>query len=210
VSRIIPLLAIVVLAAACQTQAQPAPTPIPSPSPHTAPTAAVLQPANVPAGLTACASNGAIDAYLTSLTAANPSVATAASTAWAGLRAGGATSGAISIYSADPSACTADLGAASNIKSVTSFVAEFAEPGEADRAWEAGVFGFAPPAAGEVVPGVTRGIATGLGLSSFTYVRTPVLLASWHRSVFVALIVTNLVDLTAFNAATAAVDARLN
>jgi len=204
------LLAVVVLAAACQTQAQPALTPAPSPSPHTLPTAAVLQPADVPSGLNPCPINGPFDAYLTALAAANPAVAATASTAWAGLRNAGAASGAISIYSTDPSACSADMGAASNVKSATSFVAEFADPGEADRAWGTGVFGFAPPAVGEVIPGVTRGTATGLGLSSFTYIRTPVLLASWHRSVFVALIVTNLVDVTAFNAATTAVDARLN
>jgi len=210
VSRITALLALVVLATACQTQAQPAPTPVPSPSPHTAPTAAVLQPAEVPTGLAPCASNGPIDAYLTALAAANPAIAGTASSQWTGMHAGGAAAGAISIYAADPSACNAELGATSNVKSVTSFVAEFADPGEADRAWGSGVFGFAPPAPAEVVPGVTRGTSTGLGLSSFTYVRTPITLASWHRSVFVALVVMNLVDVTTFKAATVAVDARLN
>ena len=209
-SRIIALLAAVVLAAACQTQTQPVPTPSPSPSPHTDPLAAILQAADVPSGLTPCAGNGPIDAYLTTLAGTNPSVAATDSTRWAGIRTGGASAGAISIFAADPSACNAELGALSNTKSAMSFVAVFADPGEADRAWVAGVFGFAPPAVGEVVPGITRGTATGLGLSSFTYVRAPLLLASWHRSVFVALVVTNVLDPGAFKAATAAVDARLN
>ena len=209
-SRITALLALVVLAAACQTQAQPTPTPIPSPSPHTLPTAAVLEATDVPAGLVPCASNGPIVAYLTALATANPTVAGTAAAQWTGMRTGGAVAGAIAIFASDPGACSVELGATSSVKSATSFVAEFADPGEADRAWGSGVFGFAPPAPAEVVPGFTRGTATGLGISSFTYVRTPVLLACWHRSVFVALVVMNLVDVTAFKSATAAVDARLN
>jgi hypothetical protein len=204
VSRIIALLAVVVVAAACQTQAQPAPTPVPSPSPHTSPTVAVLQAAEVPAGLAPCSANGTIDAYLAALATGDPTATATEATAWADMRAEGAAAGAIAIFASDPSACSAELGATTNVKSVTSVVIEFADP------WGAGIFGFAPPAPAEVVPGVTRGTATGLGLSSFTYVRTPLLLASWHRSIFVALVVMNLVDVSAFTAATAAVDARLN
>ena len=58
--------------------------------------------------------------------------------------------------------------------------------------------------------GRSQGAATGLGLSSFTYVRGSVRLACWHRSVFVALIVLSNLDPAVFPAATAAVDARLS
>jgi hypothetical protein len=171
---------------------------------------AILQPGDLPSTLNQCVGNGAIDGYLSALAAANPAVSATASSQWASLKAGGASEGAISIYSADPSACTAELGATSGVKAAASFVAEFADPGQADRAWISGIFGFAPPAPGELVPGITRGTDTGLGLSSFTYQQTPVLLASWHRSLFVALVVLTNLDPATFKAATAAVDARLN
>jgi hypothetical protein len=62
----------------------------------------------------------------------------------------------------------------------------------------------------EIRPGVTRGTATGLGLSSWTYDRAPVQLACWHKSVFVALVVVSNLDAATFKAATTAIDARLN
>jgi hypothetical protein len=61
-----------------------------------------------------------------------------------------------------------------------------------------------------IVAGVTRGTATGLGVSSFTYERPSVRLASWHRSVFVALFVASNLDSNTFKAAATTVDARLN
>ena len=90
-----------------------------------------------------------------------------------------------------------------------SFVAVFGDSGQADRAWISGVFGFTPPASGQIVAGVTRGTGTGLGLNSWTYDRGPFKLASWHKSVFVALVAVANLDAAAFKAATAAVDARL-
>ncbi len=98
----------------------------------------------------------------------------------------------------------------SKAKSAAGFVAVFADEGQADRAWQSGVLGFVPPAPGELPPGLNRGASTGLGLSSWTYDRTPVRLACWHKSVFVALVVLTNLDAPAFKAATAAVDARLN
>jgi hypothetical protein len=96
------------------------------------------------------------------------------------------------------------------VKSAASLVVAFGDEGEADRAWEAGVFGFTPPAPGEAPAGITRGDATGLGASSFAYVRAPVQLAVWRKSVFVALVAFANLDAASFKAATAAVDARLN
>jgi len=125
-------------------------------------------------------------------------------------RLGGATAGAISLFTASPAACNAELGTTSNTKSIVSFVAVFPDSGQADRAWGSGVFGFTPPASGEILTGVTRGSATGLGLSSWVYDRPPVRLASWHKSVFVALVVVSNLDAATFKGATTAVDARLN
>jgi hypothetical protein len=148
--------------------------------------------------------------YIAQLAVADATVATRVAAEWQNLRSEGAEAGAISVFAADPSACKAELGATGSVKAMTSLVAVFADPGQADRAWQSGAFGFVPPPVALVVPGVTRGTKTGLGLSSFTYDRPPVHLACWHRSVFVVLLVVSNLDPATFKSATAAVDARLN
>jgi hypothetical protein len=210
VHRLIAILALSALAA-CQSGTHPvsSPTP-PSPTPSNLPTAAILQSADVPSGLNVCLGSGPIDVYIVSLAHADPAIAARVGTQWQQLVVGGATGGANSLFSASPAACTAELGATSNVKSVTSFVAIFNDAAQADRAWGSGVFGFVPPAPGEILPGVVRGTDTGLGLSSWTYDRANIRLASWHKSVFVALVIVSNLDAAAFKAATVAIDARLN
>ena len=195
---------------ACQNQTHAVFSPVPSPTPHTQPTAAILQTADVPAGLTVCVGSGPSDVYLSVLANADPELAARATAQWQSLRQVGAISGAISVFAADAASCKAEFGAAGNVKAMASFVAEFADESEADRAWQAGVFGFVPPPNGQVAPGVSRGASTGLGASSFVYDRPSVRLASWRRSVFVALVVVSNLDLNSFHAATGAVDPRLN
>jgi hypothetical protein len=210
VGRLITILVAIALVASCKTAATPVPTPQPSPTPHTAVTAAVLQPGEVQANLNACPLSGPIATYLTSLAAADPALATRMTGQWQQLRTGGALDGAISLFAADPTACIAQLAATSKIQAATSFVALFADEGQADRAWETGVFGFVPPPPGEVSPGLVRGTATGLGLSSWTYDHSGVHIACWHKSVFVALLVISNLDAGAIKTASASVDARLN
>jgi hypothetical protein len=170
----------------------------------------VLQASEVPAGLIECPGSGPIDTYVSSLQATNAALATRTAGQWQALQALGAIEASVSLFTSDPSACSAELGAVGKIKSAASFVARFADDGQADRAWQAGVLGFAPPAPDQVAPGIRRGTGTGLGLSSWTYDRQPVRLACWKRSVFVALLVLTNLDANAFKAATGAVDARLN
>ena len=211
--RLIAILGLSILIASCQNNTPVVVvSPSPSPSPHAAATDAVLQSSEVPAGLSPCLGSGPIDVYITTLasTDANLPIAAGVAHQWEQLRLAGATSGAISLFTSTPAACNAELATTSNAKSITAFVAEFTDPGQADRAWLSGVFGFIPPAPGEQPAGVTRGTGTGLGLSSWTYDRPPVHLASWHKSVFVALVVVSNLDAATFKAATAAVDARLN
>jgi hypothetical protein len=141
---------------------------------------------------------------------ADSTIAARASDHWQNLRLQGARDGAISLFTANTSACKAELGATSNVKALVSFVARFDDSGQAHRAWEAGLFGFAPPPPGEIVPGVTLGTPTGLGVSSFTYERPSVRLAAWQRSVFVALVVASNLDSNTFKAAATTVDARLD
>src|SRR4029077_7626539 len=129
----------------------------------------VLQAADVPTQLPACSSSGSLASYLTALQGTNPQLAQTINTQWESLKKSGATDAAISLYAADPSACSAELAASSKVKSAASLVVAFGDAGQADRAWEAGVLGFAPPAPGEVPPGLARGTDTGLGASSWTY-----------------------------------------
>ena len=208
--RLIAILTAIVLVAGCKTAATPVPTPEPSPTPHTPVTAAVLQPGEVPANLNPCTGSGPIATYLTGLATADPALATRMTGQWQQLRAGGALDAAISLFAADPTACTAQLAATSKIQAATSFAAVFTDEGQADRAWEAGVFGFFPPPPGLLSPGLVRGTATGLGPSSWTYDHSGVHIASWHKSVFVALLVLSNLDAGAIKTASATVDARLN
>ena len=203
---------IVIVIAACQLQPEVAvsPTPTPTPIRHTNATSAILQSADMPATLTVCSGSGPIDVYLTVLVQADETVAGREAAYWLKLRSEGAESGAISIFASNASACKAELGAVDNVQAMTSFVARFDDEGEADRAWLSGLFGFQPPPVGQIVPGVTRGSSTGLGPSSFVYDRPSVRLASWHRSIFVALVVVSNLDAATFKAATAAIDPRLN
>jgi hypothetical protein len=147
--------------------------------------------------------------YITTLAQADAALAARVAAQWGQLRLAGATAGAISLFTASPAACRAELAATSNMRSTASFVAVFDDAGQADRAWGSGVFGFAPPAAGEIMPGAARGTSTGLGLNSWTYDRAPLRLACWRKSVFVAFVVVSNLDMAAFKAATAVVDARL-
>jgi hypothetical protein len=210
VGRLLAVLVGVMLVVACQNETHAVFSPAPSPTPHAAPTEAILQSADVPARVRVCLGSGPIDVYLSVLATAAPDVATKDADYWTDLRAHGAIAGAIAVYASDPAACKAELGATTGVASITSLVVQFRDEGEADRAWQSGVFGFAPPPAGEVVTGMTRGTITGLGLSSFVYSHAPVGLASWRRSVFVALVVASNLDANTFQVATAAIDARLN
>ena len=207
--RFLRILALGVLVAACQNTSSPA-TASPTPSPHNTVATAVLQPGEVPSGLSKCPGSGPIAGYLATLQASDAALATRMTDQWQQLRAKGAVDAAISLFTADPGACTAELAATSKTKSVASFVAQFADEGQAERAWGSGVLGFVTPAPDQRAPGILRGTNTGLGLSSWTYVNTQVRLACWRRSVFVSLVVLTNLDAPAFKAVTAAIDARLN
>jgi hypothetical protein len=211
VDRLIAILGLSILIAACQSSTPAVvASPSPTPSPHTASTDAILQSSEIPAGLNPCLGSGPIDVYITTLAQADPNLATRVGAQWEQLRVAGATSGAVSLFTSTPAACNAELATTSTAKSITAFVAVFADAGQADRAWRSGIFGFMPPTPGELPAGVASGTGTGLGLSSWTYDRPPVRLASWHKSVFVALVVVSNLDAATFKASTTAIDARLN
>src|SRR5881392_3431289 len=147
------------LLTSCQNESHPAFSPVPSPTPHISPAAAILQSSEVPATLTACVgSNQPIDVYVSVMSGFDTSIAQRLGTYWNDLLALGASAGAISVYASNPVACSAELGAAS-VPALTSVVIRFDDAGQADRAWQAGPFGFTPPAAAQLQAGMTRGAA---------------------------------------------------
>jgi hypothetical protein len=186
------------------------PSPAPVAALHALVAQTVLQAADVPSDLKPCASSGTFAAYISAVKAADPTLGGSIAAQWKALQGQGAQQAQITLFAGDPSACTAELGASGTIKSAASLVVAFGDEGEADRAWQQGVMGFAPPAPGEAPPGIARGPATGLGTAAWTYSRGPVRLACWRKSVFVAVVVLTNLDPTSFKSATAAVDARLN
>ncbi len=198
------------LAACTSPFAAPQPSPLPSPTPHTAATATVLQPSDVSSQLGPCAGSGSFSTYLAALNGSNLALAQRLTTQWKALQKAGATDAAISLYAADPSACSAELAATTSVKSAASLVIAFGNEGQADRAWQAGILGFTPPVPGELPPGVARGVSTGLGSSSWTYQQAPIQLACWRKNVFVAVVVFTNLDSASFKAGAAAVNARLN
>jgi hypothetical protein len=194
----------------CQNESHPAFSPVPSPSPHISPAAAILQSSEVPSTLTACVGSGqTIDVYVSVVSGFDTTVGQRLTAYWNDLLSSGAQSGAISVHASSPVACSAELGAAS-VPALTSLVIRFGDSAQADRAWEAGVFGFTPPAVAQLQAGMTRGTATGLGLSSFTYTRLSVRLATWRRNFYVALVLATNLDANTFTSATALINARLN
>jgi len=195
----------IAIAACTSPVATPAATPIPSPTPHAPLASTLLQITDVPSGLARCPNSGSFDAYVDSLKSSNPSLVQR----WSDLKKAGATDAEISVFAADPAACSAELGAAASVKAATSLVLAFGDEGQADRAWQAGILGFAPPVPGEQPPGVSRGVSTGLGQSSWIYVKAPVQMAIWRKKVFVALVVFTNLDTASFSAGAAAVNARL-
>ena len=204
------VVALVVLISACQNETHPVFSPSPIPTPRTAPSAAILQPNDVSAGLERCTLSGSLDSYISAVEASDLKLAARWGAAWAEMRSDGARGGAISIFAADTSACSAELGATTSTKAMASVVIQFGDVAQAERAWQAGVFGYTPPAAAQLQAGMVRGAATGLGPSSFTYVRPSVRLACWRHSVYVALVVVSNSDQATFQAATASIDPRLN
>jgi len=210
VVRFLAAAAIVVSSAACESAAVASPSPTPVAAVHAIVSQTVLQSTDIPAGLVPCASSGSFGAYIAAVRSADAELAATLASQWKSLQAQGAGQAEVSLFAANPSACTAELGASGSVKSAASLVIAFTDEGAADRAWHQGILGFAPPAPAEAPPGIVRGAATGLGDSSWTYDRGPVKLACWRKSVFVALVVFANLDAASFKAATAAVDARLN
>jgi hypothetical protein len=210
VSRFLAAVALSALLVACQTASKPVATVSPSPIKHPPMTDVVLQTSEIPRGLGACPGSGPMTGYLSKLRAADSGLGLAMTLRWQKLQATGALDAAITVVGDGGDVCTSELGVTTTNKSVSTFVAVFADQGQAERAWASGVLGFVPPAPDQFEPGLIRGTVTGLGVSSWTYARPSVQLACWRRSVYVVLVIVTNLQPADFKTVTAAIDARIN
>jgi hypothetical protein len=116
---------------------------------------------DVPADLHQCPGSGPIDGYLASLKTSSQPAYQSLNDAWTGLKKEGARSAAVSVFTTSPSGCTARMGAAPG-RSIANLVAVFPDDHAAAEAYQRGILGFPTPAAGAQIPGVSKGVATGL------------------------------------------------
>jgi hypothetical protein len=121
----------------------------------------IAKAGDVPADLHQCPGSGPIDGYLAALKASNQPAYQSLNDTWAELKKEGARSAAVSVFTISPAGCTARMGAAPG-RSLANLVAVFPDDRAAADAYQRGIFGFPTPATGAQIPGVSKGVATGL------------------------------------------------
>jgi hypothetical protein len=146
------------------------------------PSQIALQTGDLPPDVRRCPASGDLDGYLRELR--NPLAHDELAAAWSDLRRQGATSAALAVYSAQPAACEARLGAGDGTN-VSSLVVHFRSDDAAAAAYQRGLLGFSTPGEDEEVQGLTRGAATGLGRNAWLVERQvsgrSMLVAYWQR-----------------------------
>jgi hypothetical protein len=166
----------------------------------------------VPGDLQRCPGSGGLDRYLSQLKPRNEAAYQALRDGWLQLQKEGAKSGAITLYAANTSGCTARLGTATG-RSVVNLVVAFPDDHAAAAAYQHGVLGFPTPAADEEVPGVTQGVATGLSEHAWVAQRSVggrnLYVAWWQDRALAAFLVTADLDATESTRVARAVQARI-
>ncbi|HEX6350802.1 MAG TPA: hypothetical protein VF160_15610 [Candidatus Dormibacteraeota bacterium] len=153
-----------------------------------------LKPGDVPSVLKACEGSGPIAGYIAALRTKDPDGYAGLQDAWASLQKNGADAAAITAYVDDPAtACTGTLGAGQG-KSATSFVIRYKDEGSATTAYKRGLLNFPTPQQDQQTPGLTVGVATGLGANSWVYNRAvngrAAYLAFWQSKQFDVMVLT--------------------
>lgn len=159
-----------------------------------APETVAVRAADLPQGLKQCPGSGAIDGYLKTIRDRDPDSYGQVSDAWADFRRNGADSAAITSFTQDPSACVGTLGAGQG-RSAASFVIRYKDAGSAAAAFKKGIIGFPSPSPDQQTPGLTVGVATGLGANSWVYDRT-----IGGRAAYIAFWQTGRYDILVFTA----------
>jgi hypothetical protein len=125
------------------------------------PSQVVSKESDVPADLHRCPGSGPIDGYLATLKPTNQEAFQSLSDVWTQLKKEGARSAAVSLFTTTVPSCSARMGATAG-RSVGNLVAVFPDDQTAAAAYRRGIFGFPTPPAAAQIPGVSRGVATGL------------------------------------------------
>ena len=200
------LLAVVLLAVACA--ACEAPTALGGPPD---PAAVALKSSDLPSGLKPCPGSGPISGYLDHARKTDPNAYADLQDAWANLQRGGADAAAISAFAADPSQCSGELGAGGGM-SATTFVIRFKDEGSSTTAYKRGLLGFPTPSQNQQEPGLTVGVATGLGPNSWALDRKvggrAAFVAFWQVKRFVVMYLGADIDSEADRRAAEAVNSR--
>jgi hypothetical protein len=171
-----------------------------------------LQQGDLPVNLQRCPASGDIGTYLRSPQPADVPAHDELQAAWQELQRRGAVRAALTVYAAQPVACSARLGAGDGTN-VTSLVVEFRDDTAAESAYQRGVLGFTTPSEDAEVQGMDRGAATGIGRNAWVLTRSAqgraVLVGLWERNAVLVLFVA--VDADPLNArrALSAVDERI-
>jgi len=153
-----------------------------------------LKSSDVPAGLRPCNGSGPIAGYMAAVRSKDPDGYASLQDAWDALKRNGADAAAIAAYVEDPAtACTGTLGAGQG-KSATSFVIRYKDEGSATTAYKRGILNFPNPQPDQQTPGLTVGMATGLGPNSWVYNRAvngkAAYLAFWQSKQFDVMVLT--------------------
>jgi len=153
-----------------------------------------LKSGDVPSNLKPCSGSGPIAGYIAALRTKDPDGYAGLQDAWGALQSKGADAAAISAYADDPAtACTGTLGAGQG-KSATSFVIRYKDEGSATTAYKRGILNFPTPQQDQQTPGLTVGVATGLGPNSWVYNRSvngkAAYLAFWQSRQFDVMVLT--------------------
>src|ERR1700704_5739830 len=125
------------------------------------PSQLVVGSSEVPPDLQQCQSSGPIERYLADVKPKNQEAYRSLQDSWTQLKNEGAKSAAVRVFAKSSSACSARIGTGSG-RNLANLVIAFSDDHAAVAAYQHGIFGFPTPAADEQVPGLSKGVATGL------------------------------------------------
>jgi hypothetical protein len=180
--------------------------------PGPAPQEVMARSGDVPSDLRRCPSSGPIEGYLEALKAKSPDAYRSLQGGWADLKRRGAKAGGIAVFTAVPAGCQAPLGASPG-RNLANLVAVFNDEQAAASAYHNGIFGFPTPAADEQLPGLSKGLATGLSDNAWVVQRVvggrALYVGWWQERAVVSFLVAADLDSTESFRASGAVERRI-
>jgi hypothetical protein len=181
-------------------------------TPGLAPGEIAAQAADAPSDLRSCPISGPVDRYLADLKPRNRDAYQASQDAWNQLKGEGARSGAVAVFAATPASCLAQPGAGPG-RNLVNLVAVFPDDHIATSAYQKGIFGFPTPPGEEQLPGLAKGVATGLSENAWAVQRDvggrTLYVAWWQDRAVASFLVAADLDRTESRRAAEAVERRI-